>query len=42
MNNFSKKSDIKILSDILETCDNFQEEVAMLLKRKLLELKDIH
>ena len=42
INNFSKKSDIKILSDILETCDNFQEEVAVLLKRKLLELKDIH
>ena len=42
INSFSKKSDIKILSDILETCDNFQEEVAVLLKWKLLELKDIH
>ena len=41
INNFSKKSDIKILSDILETCDNFQE-VAVLLKRKLLEFKEIH
>ena len=28
INNFSKKSDIKILSDILETCDHFQEEVS--------------
>jgi hypothetical protein len=40
INNFFKKSDIKI-SDILERCDNFQEEVAVLSKRKLLELKDI-